>query len=287
MKRMTKRSYPKVLIGNITFEGKEYVLDRFMKRVKEFTYPNFDFLVIDNSKGMDYFNKIKEYGVHVIKTEHYEDTRENVCKSRNLLVEKFLESDAEFLFHLEQDVIPKKDIIEELIQWNKPVVGGWYYVNQGSYLKRPCLFKGFVPMVWDGKKIVNLDPYTNDELVKERLMKIYLGSMGVTLFKREIFEKHKIRFKWFKALRSHDDSWFYHECDVRGIDVYVDTDLLVCHFQSDWARRIENKLEFSHKWTTYSGPKQREIEQKNMKRLLDKLTFIRHKLYGEEETKNG
>ena len=50
---------PKVLVGCPTYEGKEYILDRYIERVKEFTYDNYDILLVDNSKTNDYAKKIK------------------------------------------------------------------------------------------------------------------------------------------------------------------------------------------------------------------------------------
>ena len=235
--------YPKVFVGTITFDGKEYIAERFIERVKELTYPGIiDFIIIDTSRNGDYYQKLKklvgDFGT-VLKDPYYEDTRENCCKARNHLVDLFLKSDAEYMFHLEQDVIPKKDIIEELIQWKKPIVGGWYYINQGREFKRACIFKGWLPIKapddWLGKQknLMKLVPY--DTMGEKRLMKVYLGALGIILIHRDIFEKHGIRFWWAKEFSWHDDTGFFHDLEVKGIDFFVDTDCLVPHFQSYWA----------------------------------------------------
>ena len=239
----------KVMIGTITFDDKEYILERFISRVKELTYPNMEFVIIDTSENDDYFKRICElvgdFGI-VIKDPYYEDTRENCCKARNHLRQIFLDSDCEYLFHLEQDVIPRKDIIEELIQWKKLAVGGWYYINQGYHTKRACVFKGFMPIEgpYDQKgKMMALQPYKYDLMGKERLFKCYLGSLGVTLIHRDLFEKIGIKFWWDRNLTWHDDVSFFHDLDVRGIDYFIDTDLLVSHFQSNWAiEKFWNKI---------------------------------------------
>ena len=82
---------------------------------------------------------------------------------------------------------------------------------------------------------MHLIPYKYDKMAKERLMKCYLGSLGITLIHRDIFEKHGIRFWWAPEFSWHDDTGFFHDLDIRGIDFFIDTDLLVPHFQSSWA----------------------------------------------------
>ena len=57
---MKIKKNPKVLVGVPTFDGKEYVLKRFVDRVNELTYPH-DFVMIDNSKTNKYFNNYQYY----------------------------------------------------------------------------------------------------------------------------------------------------------------------------------------------------------------------------------
>ncbi len=231
---------PKVMIGTITFDNKGYILERFIERVKELTYPDTKFYIIDTSRGKNYYNRISKLikdmpNAILIKDTHYEDTRENCSKARNHLVEIFLESDADYMFHLEQDVIPKKDIIEELIQWKKLIVGGWYYINQGKSYKRACVFDGFIPIKFKNGIKMQFKQSSYDKMSEKRLMKCYLGSLGIILIHRDIFEKHKIRFWWAPEFTWHDDTGFFHDLDIRGIDFFIDTDCLVPHFQSSWA----------------------------------------------------
>ena len=277
-KKMTQ-NYPKILVGCLTYSNKGYILDRFIKRVQEFTYPNFEFLMVDNSKDMDYFNRIKSYGVNVIKVERSnKDTREVICESRNILRQYALDNNFDFFFCLEQDVIPRKDIIEELVQHNLPVVGGWYYINQGLLLKRPCLFKGFIELdVGEEQKQRTLDGYKTDdlELSQNRLVKIYLGSLGVTLIRRDVLEQ--VKFWWDERFRAHDDSWFFNDLSCRGIDVYVDTDLLCAHFQNSWA--IKACKEFID---SFPGFEKVCEKRKEISGILEKKIIARiNQLYGE------
>ena len=45
---------PKVLVGCPTYSGMEYCLDKYAKTVKSLTHPNYDILLVDNSKDNSY-----------------------------------------------------------------------------------------------------------------------------------------------------------------------------------------------------------------------------------------
>ena len=78
---------PKILVGCPTYEGFGYCLDIFLERAKELTYPNYEILIADNSEGEEYFNRIKEKGVNVIKAPRFKDIFETVAHSRNMIID--------------------------------------------------------------------------------------------------------------------------------------------------------------------------------------------------------
>ena len=118
---------PKVLVGCPTSHHKDYCLDRYVKSVNTLSYPNYDVLIVDNSETDEYYNKIKEKGLPVLRLEkYYEHARTRLTKSRNIIREKLLEGDYEYFLSLEQDVIPPRDIIETLLKSKKKVICGVY-----------------------------------------------------------------------------------------------------------------------------------------------------------------
>jgi len=222
----------KILIGCTTYSGKEYVLERYINRVKELTFNNYEVLFIDNSKEDDYFNKIKSLGMNVIKSPWNERSKIRLTNAQNILRDKFLEGDYTHLFILEQDLIPPRDIIETLLSHDKDVVSGWYYITE---VPRPCLSREWelLEMKFCPKQPLMV------EMAKERLMKCFLASFGVSLIKREVLEK--IRFKAYHGFTQHADTWFFFDCEKNGFGVYVDTDLLIPHFQDYKWGEILNK----------------------------------------------
>lgn len=238
--------FPKVLLVCPTYGGKGYVLGRYVDRIKNLTYPNYEILMIDNSQGEEYFNKIKSLGVNVLKGKWDERSKIRLTNSQNLLRDKFLEGDYEYMFMLEQDLIPPTDIIEKLMFHNKDVVGGWYYITSSP---RPCLSREWTLI---DMKFSPVPPLMID-MSKERLMKCFLGSFGCTLIKRKVLEK--IRFKVYHKFIQHADTWFYFDCEKNGFEVYTDTDLLIPHFQD-------------YKWDDILK-KDDEIEEEKMKLKLE------------------
>lgn len=223
---------PKILLACTTYEGKAYILERYIDRVKNLSYDDYEVLFIDNSKTEDYMNKIKSFGMNCIKSSWNEQSKIRLTNAQNLMRQKFLEGDYTHLFVLEQDLIPPKNIIEQLISHDKDVVGGWYYITQ---VPRPCLSREW--------KLVNMqyspEPLMMEEIGKERLMKCFNGSFGVSLIKRKVLEK--IKFKVYKTFIQHADTWFYFDCEKEGFEVFVDTDLLIPHFQDYKWEEILNK----------------------------------------------
>jgi len=223
---------PRILLGVPTYEGKEYILERFIDRIKNLTYDNYDILIVDNSKDDDYFNKIKSLGVPVIKSKWDERSKIRLTNAQNLLRQKVLDEGYDYLFNLEQDLIPPVDIIEKLLFHKKEVISGWYYITS---IPRPCLSQTWqlVDMQFASR------PVLMTEMAKERLMKCFLGSFGCSLISRSVLEK--IKFRVYKTFSQHADTWFYFDCDKLKIPVYADTDLLIPHFQDfKWEEIVSN-----------------------------------------------
>jgi hypothetical protein len=249
-KKGLPKKLPRCLISCPIYSGKDYIIERFINRIKELTYENYDILLVDNSKEIDFAKKVKSLGVNVVKLKYDENSKKRLVSSRNYIRDYVLKNDYDYFFSLECDVIPPKDIIEQLLAHDKKVVGGWYYICEEPNI-RPCLAREWtlVDMKFTYKPISN-------DLAENKLIKVHLGSFGCSLIHRSVLEE--IKFKAYPTMPHHDDTWFYFDCEKKGIDVFVDTDLLVPHFQD-------------HKWS--------EIDKVNR---LDDFEKMRLK---EEETK--
>jgi len=226
IKTFNNGTFPKVLVGAPNNVRKDYILERYINRLKELSYQNYEIVLADNSKDDTYKSKIEGFGIKCLKTAWYEGSRARIVESRNAIRQYMLDNNFDYYLSIEADVIPPRDIIEQLLQHNKEIVGGWYYVCDPGKA-RPCI--GSTWTLVDGDKLINNPPVGN-QMGMYRLIKVFLGSMGIMLFKRNVMEK--IKFQVYEHFSQHDDTWFFFAAENHGFDVYVDTDLLVAHFQS-------------------------------------------------------
>ena len=239
----------KIFIGSMTYEGKNYCFDRWkenLDRILDYTHQNINIItkvvLVDNSPTEDYYNYLKEnFDGEVIHEKFMEQTNANLAYSRNRLRKEFLAIDYDYFWCLESDVFPPIDCLFELLNHDVDVVSGIYMIGQGMRWKRHCAVMPFIP-VEEARKL----PENNVEiqLSKERLVKVLQGSMGVCLIKRHVLEK--INFFSLRAKNNyiiHDDTFFFNECEILGIQVYVDSLMMCQHFQSNWWKDFVLKRE--------------------------------------------
>ena len=205
----------KVLVGCPTCDIYEYCLDEYIDAAKNLSYPNYDILIVDNSKTDEYKKKIQSKGIKCIKDKYIEPAVKRIVNSRNILREKALNYD--YFLSLEQDVIPPKDIIEQLLKTNKKVISGITFSKlQGRIL----------PLIWkeNGEKIRFYKP---EELEPRRIEKIRTAALGCILIHKEVLEK--IEFRYEKNKECFDDMFFCNDLNQKNIPLYADTGLKCKH----------------------------------------------------------
>ena len=185
---------PKVLVGCPTSDHKAYCLDAYIRSVKALTYSNYDILLVDNSEDEEYFNLIKQKGIQVIKAPFLPTARERIAKSRNRLRDEAIK-DYDYLLSLEQDVIPPRDVIEQLLKHKKDVVTGVYYLEYVVQKEGKVIGKKVLPLLYkrkDKEHLVQLQP---QEVEKEELQSITASGLGCVLIKKEVLEQITFRYE--------------------------------------------------------------------------------------------
>lgn len=194
----------KILIGTPIHQVKDYCMERWLQNVSNLTLEHpADFLMVDNSPGLGYMEKVKgycaKYGVKNYKIEHLEidqalDPEIRIEKSQEIIRQEILSHDYEAWFSWECDQILPTNALDTLTRIMKSE--NFMMVVHNSWAR------------WDPTEL-NSD-------------------MGCTLIKRECLEKNWVLPKQSgnispDALDSWQGAWFKREVLKNGgnyIEVY-------------------------------------------------------------------
>ena len=220
--------YPKVLLGGPVSDHHDYCYEEFLKAVKSLTYPNLDILFVDNSKNEDFYNKIKK-DLPTTRIEYNENVKVRLVESRNLAREKVLKEGYDYLFCLDQDVIPPNNIIEMLIELNKEITSGVYYNEFTKYNPTTkTIEKRKLPIAWvlnrEGNALV---PIREDIMNSGKVIKVRTIGTGCILIHRNVLEKIKFRYQNDKD--GMDDVFFCTDAVNLGYEIFVDTKIKCEH----------------------------------------------------------
>lgn len=212
----------KILIGCPTSEHKKYCLKEYVEIVKKL---GCDILLVDNSKTKDYYNEIKKLGLNVIKDAYYPKARDRIVSSRNLIRRYCLENNYDYLFSLEQDVIPPLDIIEILLKSGKKIISGLYYKLDDKEL---------TPVAWIHHEGNYARRLNYSETIEPKIIEVITCGLGCVLIHKDVLEK--VRFRYNESKKSFDDVWFGIDARDKGFKLYLDTGIKCKHLIKgmDW-----------------------------------------------------
>ncbi len=208
----------KILVGCPTSNHKFYCLKDYVKAVKNLNYKTYDILLVDNSKTNAYLSLIKK-DLPVIKGHYLENARDRIIESRNILRKKVLDEDYDYFLSLEQDVLPPRDVIERLLNYNKDIVTGVYFARDPDGNLTPLLYK-----YTDKENVRNL---TFDEVKNPNLIGVDACGLGCVLISRKVLEK--IKFRYNKEDNAFDDIWFSIDAKKNGFNIFCDTSVKCKH----------------------------------------------------------
>ena len=224
---------PSVLVGIVTAETKDYCLKEFVQYVKSLTYPNLDCIVVDNSQNPNYWRKIDGMG---LRTIHYtpkpgDTLRETLTNCSNILRDKFLKGEYDFLFSLESDIFSATNIIQHLMYFKKQVVGISYFL-QSTYYSRLIPFEtedfGFLTISHTSH--ANLAFCLADGQCKPT----YQIGLGAILIHRSILQRIKFRWDPDNEVKANADVWFHNDCRELGIPIFCDWGHFAFHYNGNW-----------------------------------------------------
>ena len=211
---------PRVLVGAPVCDLYEYCFDEFLNNIKNLSYPNYDILLVDNSKEETFFNKLKERGTNVIRLNYLEKMRDRVTESHNKLREIALNKNFDYLLVLDQDIIPPKNVIESLIKHKKEIISGLYF----GHHTLPNGENKIMPFAWafvEKKDFWGTVGYLVDnEINDSNLIEIAFAGMGCVLINRKVLKK--IKFRYDLSIEAWDDRWLGYDIHKEGFNFYLD-----------------------------------------------------------------
>ena len=218
---------PKILVGCPTSEHKAYCLPEYAEAIKSLTYPHYDILLVDNSATNDYSEKIKQFGLPVVKDIYLPRARQRITHSRNILREHVLEKGYDYFLCLEQDVIPPSNVIELLLAHQKSVVTGVYFTRYFDHGKP--LFR---PLLWEHSSVSpDTMRFVSEETLRQnQLISAFACGLGCILIHRSVLEK--ISFHLFTDKKTYDDMPFCADLRDHQIQLFADTAVKCKHLIS-------------------------------------------------------
>jgi hypothetical protein len=240
---------PRVLVGTPIYEKKEYCRKKFVDTIKQLTYPNYTFVMVDNSKGNSYLKKLRMDGVPAVKVDRGRNSRDALANASNYLRKRVLDGGYDYLMMVESDLFPRPDIIEQLMKHmdvdspflmkGKRVVGAPYHIGMGNG-KKLCIFRA-VKDKQGMMKTESLNPGDEEWFLNGQLWQVHGMGVGCTLIHRSILERFRF---WYSELdddrmagmptRKHPDVYFYLDLHNNHIPVYCDSSLYTIHEPSGW-----------------------------------------------------
>lgn len=229
---------PKILIATPTYEGKNYCLEQFISNVKGFSYPKFntEFVIFDNSPSPENAKLInKKYKVKCFWKDYKGCTIfEKLALTHEAIRIYAINNQFDYLFHLESDVFPQSDCIEQLLWTRKSVVGIPYMLYNGG--QRRLVTQGWSNLSsGDGEDFVvgqNLS-FVHHFFMNGRVQRVTTNGIGCTLMK-----VNAIRNIPFRHVANNDaapDTWFTKDLIYNKIPYYVHTGLRAYHWNTeDW-----------------------------------------------------
>jgi len=230
----------KILVASPTADVKDYCFDEWLSNVNNFTYPNFEVMICDNSEKRDYYIQLKEryknqenINFHRVTPSQYNLSFKHIlAKSHDRCRLFALENDFDYLLHLETDVFPPINVIERLLDARKKVVGAMYFIELGKDSK--LMVQQIEDWGIDHRETYNLEE--NDILMVDgELKKVFSCGLGCVLIEKSVLKN--IVFRYEDNSPVHPDSFFYADLDSKNIPVYLDTSIL-CEHKNTSLRRI-------------------------------------------------
>lgn len=248
---------PKILVASPTYQGMQYCQKQFLKTINNLNYNNYDVLIVDNSEEDKNFNLLKENkNINVIWDKSYEKNKLlRLVNSRNKIINYALENNYDYILMMDSDVIPPKNIIQELVDCDKDIVSGLYsnyFIIDGKTQYMPVAWTALTEKEFkEIKQKIQLPDFvkshldlrahlTNKEADSNKLMQVVIPSAGCMLISKNVFSKVKYQIldtQDMNNIRTTDDIGFILNARKLGFNAYCNTKVKCNHLIKEKFRK--------------------------------------------------
>lgn len=229
------------MVGLITSSRHDYVQEACLYRVRKFTYPHYDYVVVDLDEDYDNYFHLLNRGFNVIKMEYSEPSTKRLAAGREAIRQIAIKENYDYILYMDADLIAPVNIIERMMVHDKDCVGFLY--NYGVCPMNPSYPSiartGFTINRAARTNMDKLDLYTWDEvyeLLYPRCVRCY--GAGIGLIKRKVF----LEVPWrFCPDNIGEDVQYWHECNDKKFEWWCDTSLRLDHLNTDWNAIFEGE----------------------------------------------
>lgn len=236
--------FPKVLVAAPTASAKGYCFEEWIDNVMNFKYPNFDVRLFDNTVGDNgkYVDKCNDYYQRnfgadeqfkqiTSNTSAKQPVKKRIAISHEECRQYALDNGYDYLLHLESDVFPEPDIIEQLMEKRKKVIGALFYRDHGIY--RAVMLQKRIYKSPHNIKAINFEAHEDQYFVDGTVKKIASVGLGCVLIHKSVLET--VNFRYDPKQDVFPDSLFSQDCFEKNITIWVDTAQVCRHENRSWA----------------------------------------------------
>jgi hypothetical protein len=252
-----KESLPKVLVCRLVTNRKNYCTKELIDSSRSLTYPNHKTVHFDNSNTPFLGETLEWFGLNVVRTPHYYKdldkdgkkvtipVREMMARDMNMARDMVLSLGYDYMFILEQDIIPHPDIIERLLAYKEDIMSAFYWLDM-NYIKVDGRDSWYTPINYyefyktdKGEIIPNIvfQPDPKKYFYPSGKIPYSHSGFGCTLVSRNVLEK--VVFRYDPTQLGQVDAFFYMDSIKQNFIPYVDTGIIVQHLHEDWGTNIK------------------------------------------------
>lgn len=233
-----------ILIAGPTAKAKNYCLEDWLMHLNSLHYPRFAVLLADNTpdngENRDHIQAVAEslpliypfMALHVKNSKSMPSLHERIAAGHNLCRKFAIDKKYQFWLHLESDVFPPQNVIEELLAHQRKIIGAMYYRDEGKF--RKLMVQRHIYAAPNRAMGVNVDPSEDTFILDGTVKKFAHVGLGCCMLHSKVFSGIKFRHK--PGVDAAPDSWFAADCAKKGFEIYGHTGLLCDHRNQSWGK---------------------------------------------------